>query len=51
MNRNSGNINGIQMLMEKYKAMFRIPENLDYYSEKDFLIAEKKFIKHFIFGI
>ncbi len=51
MNRSSNKINGIQMLMEKYKAMFRIPENLDYYSERDFLIAEKKFIKYSIFGV
>jgi len=51
MNRKSVNINGIQLLMEKYKAMFRIPENLDYYSERDFLIAEKKFVKFSIFGI
>jgi hypothetical protein len=51
MNRNFVNTKGIQLLMEKYKAMFRIPENLDYYSEKDFLIAEKKFIKYSIFGI
>jgi len=37
---------GIQLLLKKYKKIFRIPENLNYYSEKDYRIAEKKFIKY-----
>ena len=37
---------GIHLLLEKYKKIFRIPENLNYYSEKDYRAAEKKFIKY-----
>ncbi len=37
---------GIRLLLKKYKELFRIPENLNYYSEKDYRIAEKKFIKY-----
>ena len=36
---------GIRRLVEKGREAFRISENLDFYSEKDFRIAEKKFIK------
>ncbi len=36
---------GLKMLLEKYQKIFRIPENLNHYSEKDYQIAEKKFIK------
>ena len=37
---------GIQLLVEKYRKQFRIPENLRYYAKKDFKIAERKFLKH-----
>ena len=37
---------GIQLLLDKYKKKFRISENIQYYSKKDYLIAEKKFIKY-----
>ncbi len=36
---------GLKMLLKKYQKIFRIPENLNFYSEKDYRIAEKKFIK------
>ena len=36
---------GLKMLLKKYQKMFRIPENLNFYSEKDYHVAEKKFIK------
>jgi hypothetical protein len=36
---------GLKMLIKKYQKIFRIPENLNFYSEKDYRIAEKKFIK------
>lgn len=36
---------GLKMLLKKYKTIFRIPENLNYYSKEDYQIAEKKFIK------
>ena len=37
---------GIQLLVKKYRNMFQIPENLDYYSKTDYRIAEKKFLKY-----
>ena len=37
---------GIKVLLKKYRGIFRIPENLNYYSEVDYKIAEKKFIKY-----
>jgi hypothetical protein len=37
---------GIQSLMMYHKRSFRIPENINYYSEKDFKAAEKKYLKH-----
>ena len=36
---------GIQALIKIYKNIFRIPENLNYYSEKDYRAAERKFLK------
>jgi len=35
---------GIQLLVKKYKKIFRIPENLRYYSKTDYKTAEKKFL-------
>ncbi|MBC8392178.1 MAG: hypothetical protein H8E17_06410 [Deltaproteobacteria bacterium] len=43
-NETQGN-SGIKLLVKKYKAMFRIPENLNFYSEHDYQIAERKFLK------
>ena len=37
---------GILLLLKEYKKMFRIPENIDYYSEEDYKKAEKKFLKY-----
>ncbi len=37
---------GIQLLLDKYKKIFRISENVQYYSKKDYEVAEKKFIKY-----
>jgi hypothetical protein len=39
---------GIKSLVKKYRTMFAIPENLNHYSEADYKIAEKKFLKHAI---
>jgi hypothetical protein len=36
---------GLKMLLKKYQKLFRIPENLNFYSEKDYQVAEKKFVK------
>jgi hypothetical protein len=37
---------GIKSLVKKYRAIFEIPENLNYYSEADYKRAEKKFLKY-----
>lgn len=36
---------GIRLLVEKGREAFRISENVNFYSEKDYKTAEKKFIK------
>lgn len=36
---------GIQRIVSRYKALFRVPENLNFYSEKDLMAAERKFLK------
>jgi hypothetical protein len=36
---------GIRRLVEQGRKSFRIPENLEFYSDKDLKRAEKKFIK------
>ena len=36
---------GIQRIVNRYKALFRIPENLNFYTPEDFLNAERKFLK------
>lgn len=41
---------GIKALLKKYKEMFRTPENLNHYSEKDYQAAERKFLKHLLFS-
>lgn len=46
MNKPSKKNVGLKLLIDKYKKAFRIPENINYYSDKDYQNAEKKFIKH-----
>lgn len=41
---------GLVRLIEKSKEAFHISENVDFYSEKDYRQAEKKFIKLCIIG-
>jgi hypothetical protein len=36
---------GIELMIEKYREIFRIPENLRHYLETDFRTAERKFLK------
>jgi hypothetical protein len=36
---------GINLLVKRYKELFRISENVNYYSEDDFRTAERKFLK------
>jgi hypothetical protein len=45
MQKNLRENTGIQLLLKKYRSLFQIPENLNYYSRADFKIAEKKFLK------
>lgn len=37
---------GLEHLLQRYKRIFRTPENLNYYSKQDFKTAEKKFLKY-----
>jgi len=37
---------GIQALIKIYKNIFRISENFNHYSEKDYRAAERKFLKY-----
>jgi hypothetical protein len=36
---------GIKLLLEKYRKRFRIAENINHYSEENYKIAERKFLK------
>ena len=36
---------GIQQIVNRYKALFRIPENLNFYAPEDLMNAERKFLK------
>lgn len=36
---------GIETLLWQHKRSFRIPENINHYSEEDFRAAEKKYVK------
>ena len=42
---NSSRNNGIKLLVEKYRKKFRIPENFNHYSEENYKIAERKYLK------
>lgn len=45
MEKSTGRQNGIETLLSRHKQSFRIPENLNHYSEADFREAEKKYLK------
>jgi hypothetical protein len=36
---------GLKLLVEKYRKEFRVAENLNHYSEENYKIAERKFLK------
>jgi hypothetical protein len=36
---------GLETLLWQHKRSFRIPENINHYSEEDFRAAEKKYLK------
>ena len=46
MNKTSG----LKSLINRYRKIFRIPENLNHYSDKDYKEAERKFLKFSLFG-
>lgn len=46
MKKGLKNKSGIQLLIHKYRSMFRIPENQNHYSDKDYRNAERKFLKY-----
>jgi len=37
---------GIKQMVNMYRKMFRVRENLEFYSEEDFVAAERKFLKY-----
>ena len=37
---------GLKLLVEKYRKEFQIPENLNFYSEKNYKITERKYLKY-----
>lgn len=50
MNNITSTTHGIELLVEKCRKEFRRPENTDYYAEKDYKEAERKFIKFCLNG-
>jgi len=48
MKSNMNDPAGIQRIVNRYKALFRVPENLNFYSSEDLLRAERKFLKYAI---
>ena len=36
---------GLKNLIARYRRVFHLPENVDYYSKQDFKNAERQFIK------
>ena len=48
-NESKSNI-GLKLLIKKYKTHFEIPENTNFYSKSDYLLAEKKFLKFALTG-
>ena len=41
---------GLERLVERCRAEFRRPENIDHYSKKDYQAAEKKFVRFCLTG-
>ena len=46
MKKRSIEVSGIILLLKEYRNMFQISENLNHYSEADYKIAERKFLKY-----
>jgi hypothetical protein len=45
MKNNCREYSGIELLLQRFRKIFRVPENLNHYSKEDYEVAEKKFIK------
>jgi hypothetical protein len=45
MKQKSVDDSGVKLLLQKYRSIFKISENLNHYSEADYKIAERRFIK------
>ena len=41
---------GMELLIQQYKKKFEIEENLNYYAYKDFVQAERKYLKYVLNG-
>jgi hypothetical protein len=50
MSNTRKNALGIELLVEKYRKDFRLPENTDHYEEHDYKEAERKYIKFCLNG-
>ena len=50
MNTQLEKTSGLKSLINKYRKLFRTPENLNHYSEEDYKEAERKFLKFSLFG-
>ena len=48
MKDNRSQNTGIRLLLERYRTAFRIPENLEHYSEEDYKKAERRYLKYAI---
>ena len=48
MRKNSIPDDGLKNLITVYRKAFQLPENLNHYSEQDFKIAERQFVKYML---
>jgi len=39
---------GLQELRKRYRTIFRIPENVNHYSDEDYRLAEREFLKYLL---
>lgn len=46
MKRHTRDKSGIRLLVNRYREQFRIPENMNHYSETDYRKAERRYIKY-----
>lgn len=50
MNTGLEKTSGLKSQVNKYRILFRIPENLTHYPEEDYKIAERKYLKFSLIG-